>query len=255
MTDPRTDADPAAENLAAAGPAGAPADGFASDATDHTMGAAADPEADAHAEAHADAEAAADAEADADPEADAESAGNERAGADVAEADPEPPGGADAPETAAPTEDLRQALADAEQERDSYLDQLRRARADYENLNKRKTRELMEALDRGAAQLCSQLIGVLDNFGFALDAARGTDDERLAKGVEMVHTELTGVLRRAGLEEVPGVGAPFDPTWHEALMQVEAEEPLEEPLVEEVLRTGYRFKGRVLRPASVKVAR
>lgn len=249
MTDPRTDADPAAENLAAAGPAGAPADGFASDATDHTMGAAADLEADA------DAEAAADAEADADPEADAKSAGNERAGADVAEADPEPPGGADAPETAAPTEDLRQALADAEQERDSYLDQLRRARADYENLNKRKTRELMEALDRGAAQLCSQLIGVLDNFGFALDAARGTDDERLAKGVEMVHTELTGVLRRAGLEEVPGVGAPFDPTWHEALMQVEAEEPLEEPLVEEVLRTGYRFKGRVLRPASVKVAR
>ncbi|MGH7644392.1 MAG: nucleotide exchange factor GrpE, partial [Gemmatimonadales bacterium] len=147
------------------------------------------------------------------------------------------------------------ALAEAERLRDEYLDQLRRARADYDNLNKRKTRELMDALDRGAAQLASQLLGALDNFSLALDAARSSEDEQLAKGVDMVHQGLFGVLAQAGLEEVPGVGSPFDPAWHEALAQVEAPEPVDEPVVAEVLRTGYRFKGRVLRPASVKVAR
>jgi molecular chaperone GrpE len=156
-------------------------------------------------------------------------------------------------------EDLRTALAEAERLRDEYLDQLRRARADYENLNKRKTRELMDALDRGAASLVSRLLGVLDNFALALDAVQGSEDERLAKGVGMVHAGLLDVLTEAGLEEVPGVGAPFDPKWHEALIQVEAAEalgePVDSPVVAEVLRTGYRFKGRVLRPASVKVAR
>lgn len=156
-------------------------------------------------------------------------------------------------------EELRAALAEAERLRDDYLDQLRRARADYENLNKRKTRELMEALDRGAAGLVARLLDVLDNFALALDAARGSEDERLAKGVDMVHAGLLEVLSQAGLEEIAGVGAPFDPAWHEALIQVDASEalgePVDEPVVTEVLRTGYRFKGRVLRPASVKVAR
>ena len=150
-------------------------------------------------------------------------------------------------------------LAEAERLRDEYLDQLRRARADYENLNKRKTRELMEALDRGAAVLVTQLLGVLDTFELALDAAQGSEDDKLVKGISMVHQGLLEVLQQAGLEEVPGVGEPFDPTWHEALMQVDASEALgqavDEPVVAEVLRPGYRFKGRVLRPASVKVAR
>jgi len=139
--------------------------------------------------------------------------------------------------------------------RDEYLDQLRRTRADYENLNKRKTRELMEALDKGAAALVTQLLGVLDTFELALDAAQASEDDKLAKGVSMVHQGLVDVLQQAGLQEVPGVGATFNPTWHEALLSVEAEEPLDEPVVTEVLRTGYQFKGRVLRPASVKVAR
>lgn len=156
-------------------------------------------------------------------------------------------------------EELRAALAQAERLQGEYLDQLLRARADYENLNKRKTRELMDALDRGSAALVARLLDVLDNFALALDAARSSEDEQLAKGVGMVHAGLIDVLAQAGLEEVPGIGAPFDPTWHEGLVQVEATEvlgePVDEPVVAEVLRTGYRFKGQVLRPASVKVAR
>jgi molecular chaperone GrpE len=87
-----------------------------------------------------------------------------------------------------------------------------------------------------------------------LDAAKDSSDEQLAKGAAMVHDELLGVLQRAGLEPVPGAGEPFDPNWHEAMMQVEAAEPVEAPVVAEVMRPGYRFKDRVLRPASVSVA-
>ncbi len=149
---------------------------------------------------------------------------------------------------------LAEALAAAERERDEYLDHLRRERADFENFRRRTTRERMDALDRGAQALVANLLGVLDNFGFVLKAAEESTDGQLAKGTHMVHSELMRALREAGLEEVPGVGAPFDPTWHEAMMQVEADGDVEHPTVVEVLRPGYRFKGRVLRPASVSVA-
>jgi molecular chaperone GrpE len=144
-------------------------------------------------------------------------------------------------------------LAEAERQRDEYLDHLRRERAEFENFRRRAARERAEAVERGQEQLVSQLLGVLDNFGFVLDAAEDSPDESLAKGAQMVHAELMEVLRRAGLAEVPGTGAPFDPTHHEAMMQVEAPEPVDAPTVAEVLRPGYRFGDRVLRPASVSV--
>ena len=146
-------------------------------------------------------------------------------------------------------------LAEAERQRDEYLDHLRRERAEFENFRKRATRERMDALDRGAEQVVNNLLHVLDTFGFALAAAVDHPEDQLAKGVQMVHAELISTLKQAGLEEVEGVGAHFDPTHHEAMMQVEADEPVDDPTVVEVLRPGYRFKGRVLRPASVKVAK
>jgi molecular chaperone GrpE len=145
------------------------------------------------------------------------------------------------------------ALEAVTRERDTYLDHLRRERAEFENYRRRSTRERAEALDRGAETLINRMLGVLDNFGYVLEAAKDHDDA-VAKGVRMVHDELREVLTRAGLEDVPGVGAPFDPTWHDAVMQVEGETTANgEPIVAQVLRTGYRFKGRVLRPASVAV--
>jgi molecular chaperone GrpE len=148
---------------------------------------------------------------------------------------------------------VAEALDIATRERDTYLDHLRRERAEFENYRRRSTRERTEAFDRGAEALISQMLGVLDNFGYVLEAAKDHDDA-VAKGVRMVYTELRDVLGRAGLEDVPGVGAPFDPKWHDAVMQVEGETTeAGEPVVAQVLRTGYRFKGRVLRPASVAV--
>ena len=138
-------------------------------------------------------------------------------------------------------------------ERDEYLDQLQRARADYDNLNKRRLREVAEARDRGAGALANELLEVLDNFGFALQAAEQSDDAQLAKGVQLVHSQLLSALNRHGLEEVPGAGAPFDPAHHEALMSEADDTERDVPEVGEVLRTGYRFKQQLLRPASVKV--
>lgn len=166
---------------------------------------------------------------------------------------------ATAPSGDAPEEDdpaaLRAALEQVTAERDTYLANLQRARADYDNLNKRKNRELMGALDRGGAAVAERLLEVLDTFGFALQAAAESEDAQLAKGVTMVHDQLLAALQECGLEEVPGVGAPFDPEHHEALMQTEDGEDRDEPVVAEVLRTGYRFRGQLLRPAAVKVVR
>ena len=149
--------------------------------------------------------------------------------------------------------DMSAALDAVTQERDTYLDHLRRERAEFENYRRRSARERTKAADRGAEALITQMLGVLDNFGYVLEAAKEHDDA-VAKGVRMVYSELRAVLSRAGLEDVPGVGAPFDPMWHDAVMQVEGETTDDgEPIVAQVLRSGYLFKGRVLRPSSVAV--
>lgn len=173
------------------------------------------------------------------------------AGDSIVDAQPEPP--ADGGDGSVDPAALAAALAEARAERDAYLEALQRARADYDNLAKRKQRELEEALDRGAARLADRLLEVLDNFSYALKAAEDSGDERLAKGVGMVHAQLRAALTEAGLEEVPGTGAPFDPIHHEAVAHAEGAADGDGPEVAEVLRTGYLFKGRVLRPASVKV--
>lgn len=150
-------------------------------------------------------------------------------------------------------------VAAAQAERDEYLELLRRERAEFENFRKRASKEQNEAVDRGAEQVCSELMLVLDNFGYTLQAAEQSSDDQLAKGVEMVHRQLLETLERFGLETVPGEGATFDPNIHEAVAQVDAGEELgeavEEPVVVEVMRSGYRFKDRLLRPAAVKVAK
>jgi molecular chaperone GrpE len=151
-------------------------------------------------------------------------------------------------------DELLAALAEAEQARDEQDDQLRRSQAEFENTRKRLNKERMEAHERGAEALAANMLGVLDNLRFAREAASASTDDQLAKGVEMVATELVEVLANAGLEEIGGLGETFDPNVQEAMTHEQAEESVDEPVVTEVMRPGYRFNGRVLRPASVKVA-
>jgi molecular chaperone GrpE len=144
-------------------------------------------------------------------------------------------------------------LSQLESERDEYLGMLRRVQADFENYRKRVIKEQTALVDRATDGLIEQLLPVLDSFELALkNAADGSEVENVRKGVELVYAELLGVLEKAGLSRIEAEGKPFDPNVHEAVMQEEGDG---EPVVSDVLRTGYTLKGRVLRPAMVKVTR
>jgi molecular chaperone GrpE len=146
-------------------------------------------------------------------------------------------------------------LSQTESERDEYLDTLRRVQAEFENYRKRVIKEQTALVDRATSGLVEQLLPVLDSFELALlnlDSAGSDDIESVRKGVELVYAELLGVLEKAGLSRIEAEGKPFDPNVHEAVMQEDGDG---EPVVTEVLRTGYTLKGRVLRPAMVKVTR
>jgi len=136
-------------------------------------------------------------------------------------------------------------------ERDEFLAHLQRTQAEFDNYRKRMLRDQTAHLERATAGLIEQLLPILDSFELALNSA-GTDADRLRKGVELVYGEFLGALEKAGLERIEALGKPFDPEEHEAVMHVEDDGG--EPGVRDVVRSGYRFKGRVLRPAMVKVA-
>ncbi|HEY5155257.1 MAG TPA: nucleotide exchange factor GrpE [Acidimicrobiales bacterium] len=130
-----------------------------------------------------------------------------------------------------------------EQERDEYRDALQRVKAEFDNYRKRTAKADTENRERAAEYLVGQLLPVLD----ACDAAIIHD----ATDVGPISKMLLEILLKEGLEPMVPEGQPFDPTLHEAVFH----EPGDggEPTVVESLRTGYRWKGRVLRPAMVKV--
>jgi molecular chaperone GrpE len=144
-------------------------------------------------------------------------------------------------------------LASIQRERDDLLDTTRRLQADFENYRKRVLREQTSLVERSTEGLLEQLLPVLDSFELAVrNLEDSAVDEKVRKGIELVYAELASVMERAGLVRIEANGAPFDPNEHEAVMQDDGDG---EPHVDDVLRTGWKLKGRVLRPAMVKVTR
>ncbi|HEY7659385.1 MAG TPA: nucleotide exchange factor GrpE [Actinomycetota bacterium] len=135
-----------------------------------------------------------------------------------------------------------------------YRDHLQRLQAEFDNYRKRVMKEQTRAVEMAAQPVVLRLLEVLDEFDLALLAAERTPDfEQFRKGVELVYAKLADTLHAEGLERIEADGKPFDPVEHEALMQTGEGDG--EPHVGEVFRQGYRLKGRVLRPASVRVDR
>jgi molecular chaperone GrpE len=173
-----------------------------------------------------------------------------------------------APETAAPAEplpavlppptpeeieDLRARAAKA----DESWDRLLRTTADFENFKKRAAREKIEAANHASAALLQKLLPVLDNFEMALAAAQTAQGDKLASfqsGVVMILQQLKNVLTETGLEEIDATGKPFDPNFHEAISEMESAEVAEGNVLQQ-LRKGYKLKERLLRPATVIVAK
>jgi molecular chaperone GrpE len=145
------------------------------------------------------------------------------------------------------------AVAEAQARAASYLDDLQRLKAEFDNYRKRTLKEQTRVIELASAEMVARLLGVVDQFGMAMSAASGSKDyDAMLKGVEMVYGELRQVLEGAGLEILESKGEPFDPNIHEAVMQDEGDGS-GHMVVDEVLRNGYLFKGTVLRPAMVKV--
>jgi molecular chaperone GrpE len=154
---------------------------------------------------------------------------------------------------AAEAAQFEQDLEGLQRERDDLLDTTRRLQADFENYRKRVAREQTALVERATEGLLEQLLPVLDSFELAVRNLEGSDvDEKVRKGIELVFAELTGVMERTGLERIEAKDAPFDPNEHEAVLQDDGDG---EPHVDDVLRSGWKLKGRVLRPAMVKVTR
>ena len=129
-----------------------------------------------------------------------------------------------------------------------------RLQAEFENYRKRVLREQTQAVDLAARPVIERLLEVLDDFDLALMHAQDRPDfDRFLHGVELVYAKLVDTLRAEGLERIEAQGKPFDPEQHEALMQSGDGEG--DPMVADVLRPGYTLKGRVLRPAGVRVER
>jgi molecular chaperone GrpE len=136
-------------------------------------------------------------------------------------------------------------------------ERLVRCTADFENYKKRAARERQEAIKYANEAVMQKLLPVLDNFEAALAAVQsgGTENaQSLLTGVTMIQQQLRSALTEAGLEELEVHGKPFDPNFHEAVSQAETEEHPDGHVMQQ-LRKGYRLRDRLLRPATVIVAK
>jgi molecular chaperone GrpE len=138
--------------------------------------------------------------------------------------------------------DLLDAVA---KERDEFKDLALRLQADFENFRKRVATQLGDDVDRATGKIVESILPVLDACEAA--AAHGV------QGIESVWSALLGSLQKQGLEALDLADKPFDPSTAEAVVHEPGSEDGTGPVVSEVLRTGYRWKGRVVRAAMVKV--
>jgi len=166
------------------------------------------------------------------------------------EGDDAPPEASDEPTPPDEADELARARTQAAE----YRDHLQRLQAEFENYRKRMTRSQERLVDAELQRFVQRLLEVLDEFDLALIAAeRQPDFEAFRKGVELVYAKLAETLRAEGLERIEAEGKSFDPNEHEALMQTGDGEG--EPQVAEIFRQGYRLRGTVIRPSSVRVER
>ncbi|SDE79090.1 molecular chaperone GrpE [Fontibacillus panacisegetis] len=141
-------------------------------------------------------------------------------------------------------------LAEVEEHKQRLL----RTQADFDNFRRRTQKEKEELGKYASAKLITELLPVVDNFERALSTTSDTTEAAsYAKGVEMILRQFEGILQAEGLTAMETVGQPFNPEYHQAIMQVESEDH-EEGIIVEELQKGYLLKDKVLRPAMVKVS-
>jgi molecular chaperone GrpE len=160
-------------------------------------------------------------------------------------------GGADiksAAEAVGPEAEIQKLKA----ERDTLLDRLARAQAEFENARRRAAKEQQDFRDFALVDTIKTLLPVVDNFERALQSKSEPADFR--SGVELIYKQLQEVLSKMGVRPIPAKGEQFDPHVHEAVEMVETPDVADHEILEEWQR-GYKYKDRLLRPAMVRVAK
>ena len=148
-------------------------------------------------------------------------------------------------------DEIKQQLTAVTEEKDEYLNKLKRLKADFVNYRNRAKREKQQIETKTKMEFINSILPVIDNFERALRSV--DEDSEFLSGVKMIHKQLIDVLKKEGLEFIETEGEEFDPAYHEAVMQVEAEDVESGYIVEEIQR-GYMMEDKVVRPAMVKVA-
>jgi molecular chaperone GrpE len=136
-------------------------------------------------------------------------------------------------------------------ERDELKDLLLRRQAEFDNFRKRSERERSDYLQYAAMDSVKELLPILDDFERALKVEAPNSD--YAKGVEMINGRMLESLKKLGLEPIDTAGKTFDPHLHQAIERVETKDAEDNTILGEFQR-GYFFKGKLLRPAMVRVA-
>ena len=136
-------------------------------------------------------------------------------------------------------------------EKADLQDRLLRARAEFDNARRRAERERSEYIQFAAMDLVKDLLPILDDFERAVKVE--TADRSYAKGVELIYQRMAETLKKMGLEPIETEGSKFDPNLHQAVERVQTEEAEDQTVLGEFQR-GYNFKGKLLRPAMVRVA-
>lgn len=146
---------------------------------------------------------------------------------------------------------LKAELEQVRGERDQLLDRLARLQAEFENTRRREVKERQDARDYAVQNAVEPFLGVMDNFQLALKSD-GTL-EQLRAGVELILKQMEEALKGLNVQPVESVGTQFDPRIHEALGSIETTEFPDHQVLEEI-RKGYRIRGKLLRPALVRIA-
>jgi len=146
---------------------------------------------------------------------------------------------------------IKEELTTVTEEKDKYLNKLKRMKADFVNYRNRSKKEKGRIESRTKMDFINSILPVIDNFERALKSVE--EDSEFLSGVQMIYKQLLDVLKKEGLEIIDTEGQEFDPEYHEAIMQLETDEYESGYIVEEVQR-GYILEDKVVRPAMVKVA-
>ena len=142
---------------------------------------------------------------------------------------------------------LEKLTADLKEKEDRIL----RLQADFENFRRRTSKEKEELSAVVTQGILKDMLPLLDNFERAM-AAEAKDGEAFQKGVEMIFTQFTEILKKNGLEHIEVEGQKFDPNFHQAVMRVQNADMEDDDIAQE-LQKGYMVKGRVIRPSMVQV--